>query len=242
MKVSMFIFSLVFVISSLAALFLGAEAVLTAYGKPTIPAEFWQKEGLAKLLVEWEMESVEMFLSGCLIFLQVFCVLLCIACKKIGDRIIMPQREYDSRGAYRGFIRKNLLLFSIGNLLLFLSMLGHIWEAIPRGDGSEIVLVCIFLGVPGLVFGYLTLPTSFSVIFLGEPTGYCYCDSCNHGSKKQLTITDKQHLYDKVGYETTTTTKGGTVTDVKTRVTSRRSVHRNTYSCVSCGSYFKKVE
>jgi len=246
-KTFMFIFSVIYTVFAVATLLVAAELVLTAYGNPMLSPEFWKTEWITNLFISWEMDNIGMFISGVLIFMQVFCFILHVVCAKIGNSIMEPQKEYSSKKKFRGFTRRNFLFSRIAHLIFIASFAAHIWEFVPAGDigfgNGEFVQTCIILGLPGLIFALVTISRTISIIFLGMPNfGYCYCDNCNHGCLKQFTITHKEHLYDMVSSETTTTRVGGNVTNVEKRETGRRRVYRNTYSCKNCNASFTKVE
>ena len=247
-KIIMLIFSVIYLAFAAATLLVAIELVQTAYGNPMFPSIWEPDTVLSQLMIKWEVDGILDFLAQSLVLMQVFCVILHAVCALIGKSIMTPSEEYNPKSKFRGFTLRTFLIPRIAHLFFAPVFIAHILEYIPAGNAGfgngAFVMTCLLLGLPGLIYFLITFPRTISVIFLGKPTlGYCYCDKCNHGSFKQFKITNKDHLYDEVSTETTTTKDGhGNVKNVETRETGRRKVHRNTYSCINCDASFKKVE
>jgi len=246
-KLFMLLFSVIYIVFAVATLLFAMELVKTAYGNPMLSPEFWASETMSNLFISWSVDSILDFLAQGLVLMQIFCVILHGICALIGKSVMTPSLEYNNKIQFRWLTLRTFLIPRIAHLIFTPVFIAHILEYVPAGNigfgNGPFVLNCIFLVLPGLVYFLITFPRTIAVIFLGKPNfGYCYCDNCKHASFKQFEITNKDHLYDLVDTETTTTKDGYGNTNVATRETGRRKVHRNTYSCINCNTSFKKVE
>jgi len=247
-KILMFILSVFYAAFAALTLLVGIELVKTAYGNPMFPSVWEPDTILSHLMIKWDVDSVLSFLAQSLVLMQVSCVILHAVCAQIGKSIMAFPEEYIPKSKFRIFTIKTFLISRIAHLMFVFVFIAHILEYIPTGEArfgnGAFVLTVIFLGLPGLAFLIYTILPTIAVIFCWIPHfGYCYCNKCKYGSYKQYEITDKDHLYDEVSTETTTTKDGdGNVKKVETRETGRRSVHRNTYTCITCKTSFTKVE
>jgi len=243
-KISMLVFSIAFLILGSVAILWSIEHILTSYGNPLIPSDFWETEHAKSIFTSVKADSLSEFMTGVLVFLQLIGFILSVICKKIRISILKPQRQYNSIAEFKGFIRKNFLISRIAIVLWNLSFFAHIIEALPRGNfWGEIFWLCVLFGIPGVIIFFVSLEMNLAVFF-SDPLANAYCKECKHGSLKQFAVTDVEHLGDDVDYTTvTTTTKDGRgkVVDVKehTRETGRQKRYSHTYTCVNCGHSYK---
>jgi hypothetical protein len=243
-KIILLILSIILAVVCVGTLFaiLDSHAIVSGDGNVLL-GFVWESETVTNLMQSWEVETRADFAGESAMLLLFVCIVLFIICATLGDSVMRKQKQYSGATAYRLYTYQNLLLIRLAGLAIIATGYFIIMTEWGREDGSwtPFIFMCIFFGIPTLIFALVTLSKTFHIIIMGR-IKHSFCKACNHGSLRQNLITHAEYLFTRATVETTTTKRDGKVVDVKSRTTSSVSFYRNTYTCVNCRNEYTMVE